>query len=264
VGFNYNLYYITYCNIVNLAKHFGEEIGCFTDEEEWQKIKEELTCVVYLDIFHDPKTIQTCFHTYCKHCLETMIRIADFCPICRQPLPDDISFIPTNSTICRLIGVYKDRHSNYMKGRNYWKDIETEITCFICYDNFTDPKTLPCLHTFCMRCIELCIKTGMDDCPLCRLPLPHLEISSLPTNFMMIHLGEIYQIKERKLVRCEDKQRKDLITCGNCKENLLATAWCVMCDNPLCGNCDSMHYHNTVFIIEFFRKLVYKLHLIQL
>ena len=35
-----------------------------------------------------------------------------------------------------------------------WKQIEEEITCSICSELFKEPKTLPCLHTFCKECIQ--------------------------------------------------------------------------------------------------------------
>ena len=41
-----------------------------------------------------------------------------------------------------------------------WQQIEEEITCSICGDLFTDPKTIPCLHTFCKQCIEKSIESN--------------------------------------------------------------------------------------------------------
>ena len=28
------------------------------------------------------------------------------------------------------------------------------LTCNVCLDQYTNPKTLPCLHSFCLKCIE--------------------------------------------------------------------------------------------------------------
>ena len=74
-----------------------------------------------------------------------------------------------------------------------WKQIEEEITCSICGNLFTDPKTIPCLHTFCKRCIEKSIESNKKMvsivcCPLCRAPLPRDDISSVPTNFTINRL----------------------------------------------------------------------------
>jgi len=79
-----------------------------------------------------------------------------------------------------------------------WQQIEKEITCPICGDLFTDPKTIPCLHTFCKRCFEKWIESNkktafISCCPLCRAPLPQgYEISSVPTNFSINRLIEIF------------------------------------------------------------------------
>jgi len=51
---------------------------------------------------------------------------------------------------------------------NALKDI---AECPICKDDFTDPRSLPCIHTFCLHCIA---RWGRDkrpgdamDCPVC-------------------------------------------------------------------------------------------------
>ena len=72
-----------------------------------------------------------------------------------------------------------------------WRQIEEEITCSICGNLFTDPKTIPCLHTFCKRCIERSIESNKKMavivcCPLCRAPLQQDEIASTPTNFTIV------------------------------------------------------------------------------
>ena len=42
-----------------------------------------------------------------------------------------------------------------------WQHIKEEITCSICGDIFTDPKTIiPCLHTFCKKCVERSIESN--------------------------------------------------------------------------------------------------------
>ena len=31
---------------------------------------------------------------------------------------------------------------------------DIELKCSVCLEQYTDPKTLPCLHSFCLKCIE--------------------------------------------------------------------------------------------------------------
>lgn len=34
------------------------------------------------------------------------------------------------------------------------RNLEKYVTCSICLDNLTKPKTIACLHTFCLKCLE--------------------------------------------------------------------------------------------------------------
>ena len=138
-----------------------------------------------------------------------------------------------------------------------WRQIEEEITCSICGDLFTDPKTIPCLHTFCKRCIES-IESNKKMavivcCPLCRVPLPQDGIASIPTNFTINRLVEIYG------KRNESGQISVTMKCGKCEEDALAEAlaitWCLDCEEALCRDCNEFHRkwksHKTVPISEF-------------
>eukprot|EP01117_Protostelium_nocturnum_P003563 TRINITY_DN146_c1_g1_i1.p1 TRINITY_DN146_c1_g1~~TRINITY_DN146_c1_g1_i1.p1 ORF type:complete len:551 (-),score=157.67 TRINITY_DN146_c1_g1_i1:10-1662(-) len=48
-------------------------------------------------------------------------------------------------------------------------EIRDQLTCSICNELFTVPKTLPCLHTFCSSCLEQTFENKkVNSCPLCR------------------------------------------------------------------------------------------------
>lgn len=52
--------------------------------------------------------------------------------------------------------------------------IDAILRCSFCLEYFTDPKSLPCLHTFCLKCITShCNSRGSDPskCPVCRKEL---------------------------------------------------------------------------------------------
>ena len=41
-----------------------------------------------------------------------------------------------------------------MAERSALKQIDEQLTCSVCLDQYTNPKTLPCMHYFCLKCIE--------------------------------------------------------------------------------------------------------------
>ena len=32
--------------------------------------------------------------------------------------------------------------------------LEEQLTCSVCNKQFTDPRTLPCLHSYCLECVQ--------------------------------------------------------------------------------------------------------------
>ena len=140
-----------------------------------------------------------------------------------------------------------------------WQQIEEEITCSICGDLFTDPKTIPCLHTFCKQCIEKSIESNKKMasvvcCPLCRAPLPRDDMSSVPTNFTINRLVEIFEKRKEGGKSLALKEVK----CSSCEDGLPAITWCVECENGLCEYCTDAHQrikafksHKTVAVEQF-------------
>ncbi|XP_077997165.1 E3 ubiquitin-protein ligase TRIM45-like [Glandiceps talaboti] len=113
---------------------------------------------------------------------------------------------------------------------------EEFLCCTICLDQFKDPKSLPCLHTFCESCLEtLYKKKGSLECPSCRnvYPLPIGGVSKLTTNFFMNNLIEIYH-------RLLESSKGGPIQCDGCEENT-ATHRCVQCQDYLCRSCMKVH-----------------------
>ena len=146
-----------------------------------------------------------------------------------------------------------------------WQQIEEEITCSICGDLFTDPKTIPCLHTFCKQCIEKSIESNKKMasivcCPLCRAPLPRDDMSSVPTNFTINRLVEIFGKRKESGKSSGKSLALKEIKCSNCERGIPAITWCTECENSLCEQCNDAHQmmkafksHKTVAVEEFIR-----------
>ncbi|KAL8558492.1 hypothetical protein ACOMHN_059233 [Nucella lapillus] len=75
---------------------------------------------------------------------------------------------------------------------------EDHLTCSICYNAFTAPKALPCLHTFCEHCIrEYVVSRGYESvgefpCPICRaaVRMPAGGIEQFPNNHLVKSLSD--------------------------------------------------------------------------
>ena len=64
-------------------------------------------------------------------------------------------------------------------------------------------------------------------CPLCRAPLLQDEMASIPTNFGVSRLVEIF-IKRQKAGESSVETK-----CASCEENLPAVTWCMQCEDPV-------------------------------
>ena len=104
---------------------------------------------------------------------------------------------------------------------------------------YTDPKQLPCLHSFCLHCLnEIQRTSGRRDkitCPECRqeFKVPdNGNLAALPTNFRINSLLDVLAIKE-----CNTTGVK----CGNCDKRSKESHYCFQCCVFWCGECITFH-----------------------
>lgn len=110
--------------------------------------------------------------------------------------------------------------------RNKLNDI---AECAICKSTFTDPRSLPCLHTYCRECVEgfSRYKQPGDEvaCPECRgeFTLPANGVDGLPKNFF---IGQLIEIADTStVVHCNVHQDRVVdLFCSDCQ-----MAACVKC-----------------------------------
>ena len=118
-------------------------------------------------------------------------------------------------------------------------NLHEEVSCSVCMTKFTDPKQLPCLHSFCLHCLQRIQQTrGIREtisCPECRqnFRIPgDGDLNALPTNFRINSLLDVLAIKE-----CNTSGVK----CGNCDKRSGESYYCFQCCSFWCGDCISLH-----------------------
>ena len=118
--------------------------------------------------------------------------------------------------------------------------LEEQLTCPVCLDLYTNPKTLPCLHSFCEACIERFPQdkegeTYYLSCPTCRhrTELPGGGAGAFPAAFTLNNFIEVHSL----LKKVSDPQQ---VTCDNCT-TVNATGYCKDCSKFLCQKCMDAH-----------------------
>src|SRR6218665_2945508 len=132
------------------------------------------------------------------------------------------------------------------------EDVEDITTCCICTEVYTDPKALPCIHTFCIKCLQengLKTNKGPGDempCPICRrlLNIPTGGFHALPKNFFIEKLMQV--------ARVSDQPASSEALCDACAEDNneesdkdisvgTADKYCDDCKQKLCEKCSRQH-----------------------
>ena len=113
-------------------------------------------------------------------------------------------------------------------------NLHEELSCSVCMNTFTDPKTLPCLHSFCLHCLRGIQRTSgrhdMITCPECRREstISSGNLDALPTNFRINSLLDVLAIKQ-----CDTTEAK----CGNCDRKSSHSFYCFQCFAFWCEDC---------------------------
>ena len=128
-----------------------------------------------------------------------------------------------------------------MDVQQLFTNLKKEAECPLCLETVKDPKTLPCLHSFCLRCIDKHARYARRKlettikCPVCQacLQIPEGDsFGSLPIYFHLSQLVDLLALKDGNV----EAQR-----CSNCEENNTATCYCFVCHNFLCKDCFDAH-----------------------
>ena len=127
------------------------------------------------------------------------------------------------------------------------------LECPICQEHFSEPRVLPCQHTFCLHCLEKIIDhqstTESIPCPVCRATY-HLStdgINDLPKNILAGNLIDIVHqvdLHEQTMPGASNTQNRQLCTLDTDECSQPATVYCYVCDVYMCEKCKLAHKRN--------------------
>ncbi|KAM4742365.1 tripartite motif-containing protein 59 isoform 1-T2 [Anableps anableps] len=123
--------------------------------------------------------------------------------------------------------------------------LEEDLTCSVCYSLFSDPRVLPCSHTFCKSCLDNLLQVSTNysiwrplrlpiKCPHCRsvAELPPTGVDALPSNVSLRAIVEKYQREsEPPAPSCQEHRRQPL------------NMYCIQDRQLICGLCLTVGQH---------------------
>ncbi|XP_033104421.1 tripartite motif-containing protein 2-like [Anneissia japonica] len=102
--------------------------------------------------------------------------------------------------------------------------VDENLECTICFKRFKNPKSLTCLHTFCLACLEDWVKEkGKLTCPTCSksYPIPEGGLQKLPPNTILNNLLEtIEHFSKTDQIKCVCGKGYAKYYCEDCKQHL--------------------------------------------
>ena len=117
--------------------------------------------------------------------------------------------------------------------------------CQLCSKPYTDPRILPCLHSFCGQCLHTEIERSGDkqklECPICQrsITIPEGGVNAIPQN---LHLGFEVAGYMSKIGSGGEK------SCDACIDGDKgpAVVFCCTCGQFLCTFCHEHHRRNKI------------------
>jgi len=121
-------------------------------------------------------------------------------------------------------------------------------TCSICLEVFDKPKSLPCIHGFCLRCLERHFVDKLPGdkvpCPLCRkgFKIPSDGVEGLQHHFFIQHLVDAKNASRKVTgnAPCQACMEENSGAAGTTDVSA-ATIYCIECNESLCEKCSRPH-----------------------
>ena len=97
------------------------------------------------------------------------------------------------------------------------------IKCPICHKGIKDPKTLPCLHSFCQKCLEKreFDRREMLRCEVCKTPYEGVKNLGASVFIESLSRSLLPAVKNVNKVKCEGcSEENATMHCADCGQNM--------------------------------------------
>ncbi|VDN54967.1 unnamed protein product [Dracunculus medinensis] len=107
----------------------GNTLGLADDKLKLNKICDNLTCSICLEIIHKCVSIFPCLHKFCAGCLSDWIKMRKSCPKCRNHI-NDVNDIAQDVTIDNIIVVFLEQYPAHCRAASELEELDRkdEIT----------------------------------------------------------------------------------------------------------------------------------------
>ncbi|XP_043928155.1 tripartite motif-containing protein 3 isoform X2 [Protopterus annectens] len=150
------------------------------------------------------------------------------------------------------------RESNSSSSSPVVRQIDKQfLVCSICLDRYHNPKVLPCLHTFCERCLQNYIppQSLTLSCPVCRQTsiLPEKGVAALQNNFFITNLMEVLQRNpectrdDSSMIGSVSAVSGKPLSCPN-HEGKMMEFYCESCETAMCRECTEGEHREHVTV----------------
>ncbi len=122
--------------------------------------------------------------------------------------------------------------------------LRSKITCGICKKYYQSPKTLACLHSYCLECLKAIASTKDTEkeifisCPQCKNGLSYQtidDLKKLPNAFQIDRVLGYHKFKQQSLGQVD-------VLCQKCiTKKVKASAFCTSCAKFICDLCLQIH-----------------------
>ena len=125
--------------------------------------------------------------------------------------------------------------------------VKKDHTCSVCLELFSEPKVLPCCHTFCLKCLEKTARSGQEKgeiaCPQCRKThaIPAGGLTEFLTDFIVSYEIEVKKFKTAPNADQNATSTDTVGVCSECEERVPIESYCCDCQHYLCHDCIQIH-----------------------